>query len=233
MEKIAIRGDKINGCKIIGYFISLGASNEKWHWNGKSSNGYYFINDELFIDNYNVPPMDYKLYESWDGFEEKYLNKNKIKNKMEKRNIEISLEKAKEWYKQGGDLKEVALQAFSESELIDKFPSSWEEYIRTALHNDNLIEADDTIGSVGYCSFKTEEEAKAFVALGKLIQLRDEYWRLDNNWELKWGDLNPKFCIINDYTRDYSSILVFSTTTLRDKFYENFKDLIEEAKIFL
>lgn len=38
---------------------------------------------------------------------------------MKKRTIELSLDKAREWYKQGGDLKEVALQAFKEEELCD------------------------------------------------------------------------------------------------------------------
>lgn len=37
---------------------------------------------------------------------------------METRNANITLEKAKEWYKKGGDLKEVALQAFTEEELM-------------------------------------------------------------------------------------------------------------------
>ena len=36
---------------------------------------------------------------------------------METRNVNVTLEKAKEWYKKGGDLKEVALQAFTEEEL--------------------------------------------------------------------------------------------------------------------
>lgn len=36
---------------------------------------------------------------------------------METRNVELTLEKAQEWYKKGGDLKEVALQAFTEEEL--------------------------------------------------------------------------------------------------------------------
>lgn len=36
---------------------------------------------------------------------------------METRNVNVTLEKAKEWYKKGGDLKEIALQAFTEKEL--------------------------------------------------------------------------------------------------------------------
>ena len=48
---------------------------------------------------------------------------------MESRNIALTLDKAKEWYKQGGELKEVALQAFSENELTKiELPKTWEEF---------------------------------------------------------------------------------------------------------
>lgn len=242
MDKIAIKGDKINGHKIIEYFKSLGASNEKWHWSGESNIGYYFIDNELFIDSLCAPPLNYKLYESWNEFENEYLNKNK----MEERNIKISLEKAKEWYKQGGDLKEVALQAFSEDELKDKvFPQSWCEYNIHANINDNRINAGSIPGSADYSHFETEKEAKAFVALGKLIQLRDAYWKADNDWKPDWT-CNPdlpsqeKYYIYVDANQVIKGfgyclghILVFSTGALRDEFYTNFKDLIEEAKMFL
>ena len=36
---------------------------------------------------------------------------------MEERNVKLSLDKAREWYKQGGELKELALSAFSEEEI--------------------------------------------------------------------------------------------------------------------
>lgn len=36
---------------------------------------------------------------------------------------------AKEWYKQGGDLRKIALQAFTETEL-QSLPKSWEEYCK-------------------------------------------------------------------------------------------------------
>ena len=45
----------------------------------------------------------------------------------EERNITLTLDKAKEWYKKGGELREIALQAFSEKEL-NPLPRSWEEY---------------------------------------------------------------------------------------------------------
>ena len=53
----------------------------------------------------------------------------KYYKQMEKRNVSITLEKAKEWYKAGGDLREIALQAFKESELKPRdftYVTSWE-----------------------------------------------------------------------------------------------------------
>ena len=35
---------------------------------------------------------------------------------MEERNVKISLDKAREWYNQDGELKEIALSAFTEKE---------------------------------------------------------------------------------------------------------------------
>ena len=48
--------------------------------------------------------------------------------KMKDRKITLSLETAKEWYNKGGELKEVALQAYSEGELKPKpLVRSWED----------------------------------------------------------------------------------------------------------
>ena len=61
------------------------------------------------------------------GYDPKTLT---IYNEMkEERNVTLTLDKAKEWYKKGGELREIALQAFSEKEL-NPLPRSWEEYCR-------------------------------------------------------------------------------------------------------
>ena len=47
----------------------------------------------------------------------------------EERNITLTLDKAKEWYKKGGELREIALQAFTEKELTKiNLPKTWEEF---------------------------------------------------------------------------------------------------------
>ena len=48
---------------------------------------------------------------------------------QKERNITLTLDKAKEWYNKGGELKEIALQAFSEKELTKvDLPKTWEEF---------------------------------------------------------------------------------------------------------
>lgn len=155
--------------------------------------------------------------------------KQRKENKMEERNITISLEKAKEWYNIGGDLKKVALQAFSEDELKDKFPTSWEDYLKSKTYR---------YGSP-ICSMASKQLG-AYNALGKLIQLRDEYWRLDGDWKPSWKETQPKYAIylcrdniVCDMIFQVQHILVFRTLELRNKFYNNFKDIIAQAKMFL
>ena len=47
------------------------------------------------------------------------------KEMEEKRNISITIHKAKEWYNEGGELRKIALQAYSEEELTEiKLPKS-------------------------------------------------------------------------------------------------------------
>jgi hypothetical protein len=85
--------------------------------------------------------------------------------------------------------------------------------------------------------FPTKEEAEACLALAQLCQLRDRY---NDGWKPNWNDGTDKYSIY--FTRDeidgvceYCShrVLAFKTLELRDKFVENFKDLIETAKPLL
>lgn len=69
------------------------------------------------------------------------------KEMKEERNITLTLDKAKEWYKKGGELKEIALQAFSENELIKvELPKTWEEFCRThdIMPTEALITSKDS-----------------------------------------------------------------------------------------
>ena len=82
----------------------------------------------------------------------------------------------------------------------------------------------------------------------KLLICRDAYWQiagvqmgLDKPWKPDWcNEEKLKFCIACSYgtidktvTVVWNSILSFPTEEMRDEFYNNFKDLIEQCKELL
>lgn len=129
----------------------------------------------------------------------------------EERNITLTLDKAKEWYNKGGELKEIALQAFTETEL-NPLPRSWEEFCKRG----------NPIASRRY-AIPTKYEA-----LFKLEQLRD-CWRQGNiPQEIKYKIRKVR----NIYTVVYgaeNAFLSFCDNQTAEEFLDCFKDLIEKA----
>ena len=81
---------------------------------------------------------------------------------------------------------------------------------------------------------------KVLKAFTQLLICRDAYWKLLGNWKPNFTNDDGKFVIAYCYgkvyttmTTNYNRILVFPTEEMRDAFYENFKDLIEECKELL
>ena len=81
----------------------------------------------------------------------------------------------------------------------------------------------------------------------KLLICCDAYWKiageemgLDKPWKPDWNEETNKFTISNkcnkiylNNTAWYAEVLSFPTAEMRDAFYENFKDLIEQCKELL
>ena len=121
-------------------------------------------------------------------------------------------------------------------------PTSWEEYsdICDMSGCTNASTLDKYIhGRLRrfYDSFNSEDEAKAFCALGRLIQLRDAWW---GDWRPDWESGKCMYsidvhkntvCLSNAFT--FNSILVFPTEEMCRDFLDKFSDLIEQAKMFL
>ena len=153
------------------------------------------------------------------------------------RQIELSLDTARRWYEQGGELRELALGAFSEKELIgDRLPKTWDEYCAKQGEVGDKIKASLDIAymTINKHIFSDYKQAQAHIALMKLHLLRDEYRQ---GWKPDWRNVDEsKFVIemvanelsINNYgiTR-YS--LSFQDEKRADKFLTNFLDLIKEA----
>lgn len=87
------------------------------------------------------------------------------------------------------------------------------------------------------CFIKDIKTAKAYAVLPQLIRLRDEYnegWKPD--WEIEYVKYYIKV-YKNKWHLDYHSsahcLLAFKTEEIRDRFFEDHRDLIEIAKPLL
>ena len=170
---------------------------------------------------------------------------------MESRTVKLTLEKAKEFYKKGGEFKELALSAFTEDELIQAhLPRTWEEF----CSNYPIKKGEYFISSIASIEpaspsnrrvymdmnvLPSQEAAKAHLALMQLHQLRDCYRQ---GWTPDWSDSNKdKYCIIyngaysgtNSYRIDIyidvRTFLSFQSEEIAKLFLENFRSLIAEA----
>ena len=94
----------------------------------------------------------------------------------------------------------------------------------------------------------TTEECHKFMKFMKLKRCRDAYWKiageemgLGKPWKPDWdNDEIVKYCIIVDRNiiskpsfRNTQFTFAFPTAEMRDVFYENFKDLINEVEELL
>lgn len=76
---------------------------------------------------------------------------------------------------------------------------------------------------------------------GKLLICRDAYWKIAGNWEPYYNNGCITKYIITvaenkiflDVSEVFNYVLIFPTQEMRNSFYENFKDLIEECKELL
>lgn len=165
---------------------------------------------------------------------------------MEERVIKLTLEKAKEFYKKGGEFRDLALSAYTEKELKEKvLPKTWEEFCESynIRPNEYFINLRCNIAPApdGYERevgadknvLPSKEAAEAHLALMQLHQLRDCYRQ---GWKPNFSDKTTKYCVKvkDDYVYIYTSMetscfLSFQTHDIANEFIENFKDLIFKA----
>ena len=204
MKKVFIRGNNERGSEVIKMLKALGGVNSLC-LTGTDDDILYYINT------YNN--IDHALLESKLGililecFEELHLpdSTKKLPNTW------------KEWVEQNS---KVADEYFIADNCIIKRINS---EIRTFNSDDNLL--------------ATQEDAEAILALIKLKRLRDTYRQ---GWIPNWKTNDAKHCI-ERFKGDFKAtisyhtdcFLAFQSEEIRNKFYENFKNLIEQAKEFI
>ena len=159
---------------------------------------------------------------------------------METRNVKVSLETAKRWYEQGGEFKEMALSAFTESEL-NPVRNEWErkfigkEIDGVYFASDGCIYKMDCICNYSEKgTYKTEKQAKSALAYAQLTQLMalPEY---NGDWVPDWSSSGDKFIIgrysgkieIN-YCKETYYPISFKSSEIRNKFLDNNLDLLKE-----
>lgn len=170
---------------------------------------------------------------------------------MESRTIKLTLKKAKEFYKKGGELKELALSAFTEEELTKVgLPETWEEFCsQFKVYGEYCIDIDSSIKEKNddyrdplydRSVLPSKKAAEQHLALMQLHQLRDCYRQ---GWEPDWSDGKDKYSIVYNnsihpntannyfiaaYTRA-GTFLSFQSEEIARLFLKTFRSLIEEA----
>ena len=162
----------------------------------------------------------------------------------EERFVTLTLDKAKEWYAKGGELKEIALQAFTEKELTKvDLPKTWEEFCNThptkkgEYYIDNCSDISSQCESTEGRDIEmdknvcpSQKSAEAHLAMIQLEQLRD-CWR--QGWKPKAHESVCAIKLSNNglsvYYFSSREFLSFPTRKMAEKFFECFRDLIEKA----
>lgn len=93
----------------------------------------------------------------------------------------------------------------------------------------------------------SDDEHLLYLSFIKLKRCRNAYWKiygedmgLGKPWEPNWTTFEGmpaifrfRYNIVCDSIKNQHCLLVFPTSEIRDAFYENFKDLIEQCKELL
>ena len=163
---------------------------------------------------------------------------------MEARVITLTPEKAKEFYKKGGEFRDLALSAYTEEELNPSLPKTWEEFCdRFKIHEEYHIDScSDIIKNeddyyrdplLNRNLLVSKEAANQHLVLMQLHRLRDCYrqgWKPDLTVP---ESIFAIFCTKGKYSVEefiYSSeFLSFQSRQLAQEFLNNFRDLILQA----
>lgn len=157
---------------------------------------------------------------------------------METKELKIQVPEGYEIDKKNSTFEKIVFK-----KVENELPKSWEDLYEVGGWFVDFHSKVVTSGSMRTADsvknrFPTKEEAEACLALAQLCQLRDRY---NDGWKPDWeDDGQSKWCIEffkgkieKEFHYVTKRVLCFKTRELRDKFLENFRDLIETAKPLL
>ena len=151
-----------------------------------------------------------------------------------KRTVELSLEKAREWYQKGGELREITLQAYKEEELKSL---TYEDICKELFKNQyfyisgagKIFLGDIQSYILNSNNATSNRQLEKLLAINKLVNVA-KY--LNNGWEPNWINCNntnyPLYGIC--YNTVLNKLSVFKYTFVSDsKVYFKTSELAQKA----
>lgn len=153
-----------------------------------------------------------------------------------KRTVELSLEKAREWYEKGGELREVALQAYNEEELK---ALTYEEICKKLfanksiyfIHDECIEQVANNKGCYDYIvhypnTGTSHRQLDKLFAINKLVNVA-KY--LNNGWEPDWSNKDEfKYCLQYDAI-NYNIEISYTSFIQKSCVYFKTRELAQQA----
>lgn len=158
---------------------------------------------------------------------------------MNTKKLKINIPEGYEIDKEKSTFEEIVFKKVEDP--FSKLPKTWEEYYKRTKNSQSYYWNDCCKTSVMtsvftgfYNEFSTKERVKQYVALGRLIQLRDYWvgdWKNDsNNFVNVIYNLNGEIKNMGlSHKQSLNFPLTFPTREMAQKFIKCFKNLINEA----
>ena len=151
---------------------------------------------------------------------------------METRKLKINIPEGYEIDKEKSTFEEIVFKKVEDP--LAKLPKTWEEYCKQTKDCESYFHTrypepciiESSFDGM-YCEFSTKERVKQFVALGRLLQLRD-YWVDD--WKINSDNIYVIYKnVIMAAVPNSDFPLTFPTRKMAEEFKNCFEDLIKEA----
>ena len=152
---------------------------------------------------------------------------------METKEVKIEVPKGYEIDRQKSTFEKIV---FKKVNPLSELPEDWEEYCEHTKNRTyytyspyNESHVNETAAHGFYGEFSTKERAEQFIALGKLLQLRD-YW-VKGYSEFRYAVYGDRLdgTAICDWCENTNHPLMFPTKEMAEEFKYCFSDLIKQA----
>ena len=153
---------------------------------------------------------------------------------MNTKKLKINIPEGYEIDKEKSTFEEIVFKKVEDP--FSKLPKTWEEYYKhtknsTSYYWNNCCETSvvTSVFTGFYNEFSTEERVKQFVALGKLLQLRDYWVKGYDKFSCRVWNNSDRRVFICDWCGTTPYPLTFPTKEMAEEFKDYFSDLIKQA----